>query len=369
MNTLFRIMLFLICMESFHANSQMPAYKAVPLPEEIPWEQYTPSDKRFIMAGEAHHVSCIFPFQLSHLKFLVTKGFRYLIWEVPYSYSLIAQHYISTGNDTLLRYLARSREDLAYWKAVYEINRNLLQGNKLHLWGIDHELGDNVGGTGRAKDFKKALILLTESKGELPPSLQQAYLSLKSDTTIAGLTGIKHRLQAMQHDPEVVAFYGECLMDFRALVNRLDHYKVSRNDEMLEAFKEICSMYQLDSSAKFLGRFGWGHTDKSYKKSMAWLMENDPSSPVRNSTYVIGVQYLNCTSAVRVGGLVIDNDGIVTSRSEKEALATLNQQDPSPIKIFSWPAGEKPRGWAKAADVLFVFSGYPQITIMKMVKE
>jgi hypothetical protein len=262
MNKLLLLISLLTCLSFFSANSQAPAYTAVRTAEEIPWERYTPGEKRFIIAGEAHHVSSIFPFQLSHLRYLVTKGFRNLVWEMPYSYGLIGQEYISTGNDSLLKYIAWSKEDLVYWKGVYELNQSLPEDDKLCLWGIDHELGDNTGGSYRAKYFKKALELLAEGRNNVPNLLQEELLLLNTSTTVKEITDSKQRLQKMQHNPEVAAFYGERLPHFQILVNRLDHYKTFRNDEMLEAFNEICSKFHLDSSAKFLGRFGWGHIDK-----------------------------------------------------------------------------------------------------------
>jgi hypothetical protein len=357
------------CFACFGAKSQNGPYIAVTNAEQIPWERIEPPVRRFIVAGEAHHVSCIYPFQFSHLKYLVSKGFRNLVWEVPFSYSLIAQQYITTGNDSLLQLIGGYKEVVDYWKGVYELNQTLPEGDKLHFWGIDHELGDIVGGTYRAKLFKKALALLAEGRGDLPPSLQQEFLSLETATTVKALTDIKHRLQLVQHHAEVAALFGERLPHFQILVNRLDYYKVLRNDEMLEAFKEICSLFHLDSSAKFLGRFGWGHTDKAFKKSMAYLLENDSSSPVKNSTFVVGVQYLNCSMFRPNNDVLIENDGVVNDRSQKKSLAALNQQDPTPIKIFTWPPGEKRSGWAKAADVLFVFSGFPGITPLKQNNE
>jgi hypothetical protein len=363
MKRLFGLLLFFNFF--FCAKGQSPTYMAVEKAELIPWELFTPSGKRFIVAGEAHHVSVIFPFQLSHLRFLVTRGFRHLVWEVPFSYSYIAQQYITTGNDTLLRYLAWSEEDLVYWQGVYQINQTLPKEDKLHLWGIDHELGDDSRGIYKARDFKMALQLMTEGKGTLPYSLQKEYLLLKNDATVKGLTEIKRRLQPLQYLPEVASFFSERLPYFKALVNRLDYYKVGRNDEMLEAFKEICYLFKLDTTSKFLGRFGWGHTDKSYKKSMSAFLEKDPSSPVRGSTFVIGVQYLNCISAIRMGGERIENNGIVSNRLQKKELFDLNQRDPTPIKIITSTLKAKPKGWEKAADVLFVFSGFPGVTLLK----
>jgi hypothetical protein len=350
------------CLSFFGVMGQTPAYVATRTTEEIPWEQYSVAGKRFIIAGEAHQVSCNFSFQLSHLQYLVTKGFRNLVWEMPYSYTIIGQQYISTGADSLLRFIAWSEEGLSYWKSLYELNQRLPEGDKLHLWGIDLEIGDNIdGGAFRTKLFKKALEMLREGKGHIPPSLQQEFLCLDTATTVKEVIDIKHRLQKIDHHPEVAAFFGDRLYDFQILVNRLDKYKVLRNDEMLEAFKEICSLFQLDSSAKFLGRFGWGHTSKSFKKSMAWLLENDPSSPVKNSTYVIGVQYLDCTTWKSDKQIVLENYGIVNNHQQKQQLDALNRRDPVAIKIFSWPADEKLKGWAKEADVLFVFSGFPAI--------
>jgi hypothetical protein len=222
-----------------------------------------------------------------------------------------------------------------------------------------------TGAVYRVNYFKRALQLMAEGRGALPPSLHEEFLSLQTDTTDKALTDIKHRLQKVQDHPEITTFFGDRLPYFRALVNRLEYYKVGRNDEMLEAFKEICSLFSLDTTAKFLGRFGWGHTDKSYRKSMSWLLENDPSSLVKNSTFVIGVQYLNCTSAIKRDGLLLENYGIVDNRSQKMNLVSLDQQDPSPIKILTWPPAEKTKGWAKAADVLFVFSGFPGVTPLK----
>ena len=336
MNRLFNFLLLLSCLAYFNAKSQTPTYVAVRTAEQIPWERYTPIDKRFILAGEAHHVSSIFPFQLSHLQFLLTKGFRNLVWEMPYSYSMIGQQYISTGSDSLLQFIAWSKEDSVYWQSVYQLNKTLAEGDKIHLWGIDIELAENVsGGAYRTRLFKKAFSLLREGRGAPPPSLQQEFVVLDTATNAAIAIEVKHRLQKLKDSPEVAAFFGDRLPDFTILVNRLDNFKPFRNANMLDAFKEICSFYHLDSTAKFLGRFGWGHTDKSYKKSMSWLLENDPSSPVKNSTHVIGVQFLNCTSWSSAKKIALENYGIVDDRLQKQTLATINQRDSTPIKIFT----------------------------------
>lgn len=279
MKRLFTFILLLTCLFCLNAKSQ--TYVAVHAMEQIPWQQYMPFDKRFIIAGEAHHVSSNFSFQLSNLQFLVTRGFRNLVWEMPYSYTLIGQQYISTGNDSLLSFISWSKEDSVYWKSVYQLNRSLAEGDKLHLWGIDIELAENVsGGSYRTRLFKKAFSLLREGRGFPPPALQREFIVLDTATTVATALEVKHRLQKLNNSPEVAAFFGNRLADYTILVNRLDYFKPLRNGNMLDAFKEICSLYHLDSTAKFLGRFGWGHTDKSYKKSMSWLLENDPSSPV-----------------------------------------------------------------------------------------
>ena len=100
MNKLVSSLLLVTCFASLETKSQSKPYISVNNAEQIPWERIESPDSRFIVAGEAHHISCIYPFQLSHLKYLVSQGFRNLIWEVPFSYSLIAQQYITSGKDS-----------------------------------------------------------------------------------------------------------------------------------------------------------------------------------------------------------------------------------------------------------------------------
>ena len=356
-------LLYILLLLSFTkaVNAQSKNYISINRAEEIPWEQFHPTDKRFIVAGEAHQVASIFPFQLSHLKYLVTKGYRHLVWEVPYSFGYIGHQYITTGNESLLRYISYSIEDLAYWRGVYALNKSLAPGDKIHLWGIDHELGKDLRGQLRVKTFQKAISLMMEGKGELPPSLKHELDSLLKAETVDELNKVKRRIQDRQK--VLNAYFGKDLPHFNILLNRVDFYKVKRNDEMLEAFKEICSLFKIDKSAKFLGRFGWGHTDKSYKQSMSWLLENDPSSPVNGSVYVIGVHYLNCMASVTRAGLPLPNVGIVSADWEKKTLFNIDQKHPSPIKIFQSALHEKKPGWTKNADVLFLFAGFPGVTV------
>src|SRR5687768_2762325 len=112
MKKIVSLILLITCLAQLRATSQTGTYISVNKAEEIPWERIE-SSKRFIVAGEAHNVSINFPFQLSHLNYLTTKGFRNLVWEMPYSYGFIAQQYISTSNDSLLPFIAWSQEDMA----------------------------------------------------------------------------------------------------------------------------------------------------------------------------------------------------------------------------------------------------------------
>jgi hypothetical protein len=354
---------FLLAFVFTASHAQQASYAAVSDAAHIPWENYTPAGKRFILAGEAHHVSSIFPFQLSHLTYLVSQGFRHLVWEVPYSYSLQAQSYLDNGDDSALSVISWSVEDRVYWSAIRALNQSLPAGDRLHLWGIDHELDDNAGGMRRASDYKKALRLLVRGRGPVPAPLRDGYASLDTATMPGTLKAIKNGFRQSLSDPSVAAFFGDRFIDFTILVNRIDHYKVRRNDEMLAAFAEICALYHLDSHAKFLGRFGWGHTDRSLRQSLSWMLENDPSSPVRNSVYVVGVQYIHCYSSVSKEE--IENTGIVGNGAEKKELAAIDRLDPSPIKIFLPPSGGRARGWAQKADVLFVFSGFAASTRLK----
>ena len=345
----------------FNALAQTANYIAVSSTEEIPWEAFHPTDKRFIIAGEAYQVACVYPFHLSHLKWLVTKGFRHLVWEVPYSFSFIGDRYINTGNDSLLRYITFSRESLAWWRAVYALNQSLAEGDKIRLWGIDHELGN--GSPSSLQTFQKAVSLMMEGKGALPPSLEHEMDSLLSAKTMKELKGVKQRIR--QRLKVLSSYFGKDLAHFTLLINRVDFPNVNRNQEMVKAFREICTTFHLDSRAKFLGRFGWGHTDKSSRQSISWLLENDPSSPVKGSIYVIGVHYLRCTSSISNSGLLLNNVGIVSAESEKKKLVSIDHQTPAPIKIFQTPLDENKKGWTRSADVLFLFSGYPGVTILK----
>ena len=358
----FLVLGFLLCLSGV---GQSGAYIGVKTPSEIPWEELSISGKRFIVTGEAHNVSCNYPFQLSELKYLVSKGFRHLVWEVPFSYGLIAQEYINTGNDSLFQFIGGYKELEDYWKGVYQLNKEMAAGDKLHLWGIDHEIGENSGSLNRARLFIKALHLLVEDKGELPVLLQKEFQHLKFPIQSSALREIKHRLNQMQELPEIKDFLGSGLTNFQILVNRLDYYKVKRNDEMLEAFNEICTLFKLDSSAKFLGRFGWGHIDKSYRHSMSYLLENDLASPVKNSTYVVGVQYIDCAAFSSRASIVLENEGVVNDRAQKRVLRKFQDHDTTPIKIFQWPAGKSATGWKEEVDVLFVFSGYGGIEPVK----
>ncbi|MDB5252583.1 MAG: hypothetical protein JWP27_1752, partial [Flaviaesturariibacter sp.] len=344
-----------------NAQGQSPSYVKAATAAEIPWERYTPNSKRFIVAGEAHHVSSIYPFQLSHIRYLAARGFRHLVWEVPFSYSLIAQAYLD-GTDSLLSQLSWSVEDSVYWTGLRALQASLPAGGRLYLWGLDHELGDTPGASSRKANYKQALRLLADGRGPLPSVLRSGYASLDTATTTEAVTAIKKGFQKLLPDPAVAAFFGDRFIDFAILVNRMDHYVVRRNDEMLAAFTEICHLHGIDSTAKFLGRFGWGHTGRSARQSISWLLENDPSSPVRNSTFVVGVYYLNCFSYHPLKTVVAHQDGIGTTAAQKKELAALDRTDPARIRILTWPENEQRKGWAEDADVLFVFSGFPGVT-------
>ncbi|MBP2024315.1 erythromycin esterase-like protein [Clostridium punense] len=102
-------------------------------------------DKEIIFTGEGHGVKQNTDIQFKFLNYLIDNwDLRYYVIETGYSEAMMLNEYLATGNEEILKETFQewsafraTKEDFSMIKKLYEKNKNLPEGKKVTILGID----------------------------------------------------------------------------------------------------------------------------------------------------------------------------------------------------------------------------------------
>jgi hypothetical protein len=327
--------------------------------DSIPWNTLLNTEKRLVISAEVHEVSCNYQYKLSLIKALAKHGYNNILLEMPFSYGLVCNEYLKTGDDSLLYFISRTKEAASFWRSLYDFGKSG-QIPGLKFWGIDFE----IDGGRRGEFFAEAIrILAARRQKQMPEELSSILRELDTTTTNAGMVNIKRKLAKQVNNPVVCSFFEDGYSSFVILVNRQHQYRPGRDENMFANFMEIHRTFLKDKpSQKYFAQFGWGHVRKSNKKCFAMLMAGKPESPVFNSSFFIGTQYINCYSNLPSNERFLNaNSGVINSTRTKKQLERISKQG-SPICIIDASSVSANPVLASEADLLIVLSNFDAAT-------
>ncbi len=312
-------------------------YKSFRRFDSINWSYHIDTSYKFIFSSECHAVSCNYDLSFSIINYQLNFGPVNLIIEYPFSFGIIYNKYLETGDSSILNTLCYSKEEIEFWNRIYSLQKSLPSDRKVKVWGVDFELGNTV--NARSRSFPRALKILIENKKGNPPLL----LSRSIDSMIIDINNldkiqsIKNILKDSLEKEDIIAYWGSDYNLYKTLISRDDHFKRNRNDKMYENFLSLYNDSLINNThARFFAQFGYGHSSSDYKKSFASLLLNSNTSPVRNRVFILYNQYINCYSTLPANSNFLNqNSGPVADKRNKSLLMKLANSDSSRIKIVN----------------------------------
>ena len=309
----------------------------------INWGNYIDTSHKFIFSSESHAVSCDYDLSFSIIRYLLKTNSVNLIIEYPFSFGIITNEYLKTGEDSLLKYICYSEEQKNFWHKFFALSKTLPQGNRIKVWGIDFEFGNS--GHGRSDAFPVALKILMQKTGNIPPLLISKSLELFNNNRndLARMRAIKNTLYDSLERKDIINYWGKHYKTYKQLISRYDHLKSRRNGNM---FQNFISLYNdslfISHQSRFFAQFGYVHVLTTFKHSLAYLLNHANNSPVKSSVFTLYNQYINCYSNLPMDHhLLIQNGGPIEKKRNKDILLKIANEDSSGIKIINMEAFNK----------------------------
>jgi hypothetical protein len=325
----FYIILLSLCIVQLHGkgqsvNKQLEIIGRPQTISNISYVQYLNKNSEMILISELHNISCTYPILESVIKENLVNGYRYIIQEMPLSYSIVCNQYLENGDTSLLNIISASEEAKEFYKHIRSFSLQNSATIKPKFWGIDFELGQT-----RIKYIRAAIsILLT--KFSYNTEIQQILKKILAKDNIEEIKILRSELGHLLNqnsNPNTTSDEGLNLL--RLFVNRNDEYFKHRDTQLYQNFKEIDSLLRKrDFSPKYIGSFGVAHVNTSLKNSFSGILSNDPYW--ENKINVIGTHYYQCISNYGLKKETVVNDIGVLPKSISKSVPRqiVNQQSP-----------------------------------------
>jgi hypothetical protein len=243
-----------------------------------------------ILVSELHNISSTYQILEGIASQTLTKGFGYIIQEMPLSYSILCNEYIENGDTSLLNLISSSNEAKNFYQKIRELSLQNTVIVKPKFFGIDFELSE-----GRIKYMKVAVKILL-SKYTYDSNIQKVLKEISLNKNLKEIKALRNELRLLLNqnsNAQITSDEGYDLL--RLFANRNDEYFKHRDAQLFQNFSEIDSMIRkTNPQPKYLGSLGLAHVKTSLKNSFTSILLKDPYWT--NRIDIIGTHYYQCIS-------------------------------------------------------------------------
>jgi erythromycin esterase-like protein len=234
------------------------------------------------LIGEQHAVHLNFPIQTKLLQYLNQEaGVTYYLAELPYTYGVLFNEYLRTGNTEILDYVVKEsigtaggiKEQYDFVVNIYEYNKQQPKDKQIQFIAIDSDINMNVGLTTLQRFFKDKNIpaeltdQLKQISTLIKPNIffpEQATSEIRNylDQLSKDLIARKNLYEkAFGSDYEEFAFIVKNMIQGTELIDANNRSNAEFNVIREGVFKENFShlVKKLPTDAKFFGLWGREH--------------------------------------------------------------------------------------------------------------
>jgi hypothetical protein len=309
------------------------------------------SDKDYYLIGESHTYLANNDFQYALIKALHPFGVYNIVSEQPHAVCFLFNEYLETGDNSLLQQIKPSATyDLL--KKIRHFNAQLGVNERMKYYGIDYLDADF--------DYDNYVLALKliRAKNKVNPLPLDHFIDEKvskgslnyADVQLLQTT-LNHKLitDSLLYKQHYNNYYYDLLLMSSNMIER----KKNRDDKIMQTFQLLYESL-LDKKIlkpRFLSFYGIGHLF-----NFGNLLQMNPTSPVKNNLFRVGIQYVNClggwnTASQRDDGLYSAN-----KKSLGDLIGYCKQQSwtvglMTDTKCISFFAGRRP-------DAIMIFNKY-----------
>jgi|GEM_PF-5606940 len=288
-------------------------------------------DKHCYMIGEAHTFIANSDLQWSLLRALQQRGVYNAISELPQATCFLFNHYLETGDESLLQQL-KPEATYQLLQKVRAFNSTLPHDQQIRYYGIDY-LDHRYDFSNYQLSLKIILQSTTGTAIPLDAALRNFAQQDSVDTkTVKAFNEILEKA-LKQDSTQAKAHYGRYYYDLRLMASNMIGYRAHRDERIYKSFLILSdNLVQLNrNNPRFLAFYGVGHMTNLGNK-----LANRSASPLFNNVCKVGLKYFNCIGGWYNHPPIAKDEGIFSIvPKQQEVLKTYCQSQPWTVAFMT----------------------------------
>lgn len=266
-------------------------------------------DAKFFMSGEIHGVpsNMALKYQLL-IHTYKNNRVRYLVMEAGPSMAYAVNKYLSTGDESLLKFSSYCLMELEFWKALKAFNDHVNTRDRIEVVGFDFDWIEPY-----RYVIKEILKPKPEYKVGTNVAIESIIIQLDSEVTNESIPSINAKVRKLLSLDDST-FHNGISLD-KIMLELIAWNEVPATSQITrdkETFSNILRANKYFTKGNFFAQYGISHVNKT-RPSLTALLHKSPESPFYKKVVSISRNYTNCES--KLGDKVdhLENWGILRS--------------------------------------------------------
>lgn len=281
-------------------------------------------EAKFIISGEVHGVPSN---MMLKYQFLVhaykNNNVRYLVMEAGPAMAYAVNEYLSTGDESLLKFSTYCFMELEFWKALRAFNEQQNQADKIEVIGFDFDW---------IEPYRYVVKDILTPKPEYKENINQAIKSIINDLdnkpTNENISKLNSKIKELLISEDSI-FHND-ISSNKVTLELIAWNEVPVTAQITrdnETYKNILRGSKSFNRGNFFAQYGVSHVNKT-RTSLTTLLHKSADSPFYGKVVSISRNYTNCESKLRDKIDYLDNWGILRSLGIK-----FSELDKAPTNI------------------------------------
>ncbi len=266
-------------------------------------------EAKFIMSGEIHGVPSN---MMLKYQFLVhayrNNNVRYLVIEAGPAMAYAVNEYLSTGDESLLKFSTFCFMELEFWRALKAFNDQLNPVDKIEVTGFDFDWIEPY-----RHVIKEVLKPKSEYKENTNQTIKSIIYDLDNKATNESIPELNAQIKELLTSEDSI--FNNDISSNKVTLDLIAWNKVPATAQITrdkETYENIVRSSKSFSKGNFFGQYGVSHVNKT-KTSLTALLHKCPDSPFYGKVVSISRNYMNCESKLGDKTDYLDNWGILRS--------------------------------------------------------
>jgi hypothetical protein len=266
-------------------------------------------EAKFIMSGEIHGVPSN---MMLKYQFLIhaykNNNVRYLVMEAGPAMAYAVNEYLSTGDESLLKFSTYCFMELEFWRALKAFNEQVNPADKIEVIGFDFDWIEPY-----RYVVKDILTPKPEYKENTNQTIKSIINELDNKATNESIPRLNSKIKELLNSEDSI--FNNDISSNKVTLDLIAWNQVPATAQITrdkETYKNIVRGSESFNKGNFFAQYGVSHVNKT-RACLTTLLHKSSDSPFYGKVVSISRNYTNCESKLGDKTDYLDNWGILRS--------------------------------------------------------